>query len=127
MRLNKIRISDEFDKIDEHWRPQTLATVNEFALKAVKTGDAFVWHSHPDDDEIFLILKGHIAMHYLDDGAERIETFGPGELLKVPRGVLHRPVCEPDTELLLVERAELVNTGDAPTSEFTAPHVSGGR
>jgi len=123
MQLRKVSLNEKFGAIGEHWRPKTVATVNDFAVKLVKTGDEFIWHDHPDDDEIFLIVKGHIAMHYLDDGIEAVETFGPGELLKVPCGVQHRPVCEPDTELILIERADLVNTGSAPASEFTAPHA----
>jgi mannose-6-phosphate isomerase-like protein (cupin superfamily) len=121
--LKKIRLSEKFDSITELWRPKTVATVNEFAVKLVKTDGAFVWHDHPDDDEIFLIVKGSIDMQYTIDGEEHVETFGEGELLKVPRGMQHRPICAPGTELLLFERDEVVNTGSAPASEYTAPHA----
>jgi mannose-6-phosphate isomerase-like protein (cupin superfamily) len=124
MMLKKVRLSEKFETIDELWRPKTVAKVNEFAVKLVKTDGEFIWHDHPDDDEVFLIVKGSIDMHYLLDGEEHVETFGEGELLKVPRGMQHRPVCAPGTELILIERYELVNTGSAPVSEvYTAPHA----
>jgi uncharacterized RmlC-like cupin family protein len=60
-------------------------------------------------------------MQYRSDGEEYEEAFGPGELLRVPRGVEHLPVALPGTELVLFERADLVNTGDVENERRSAP------
>jgi mannose-6-phosphate isomerase-like protein (cupin superfamily) len=46
---------------------------------------------------------------------------GPNELYVVPAGVEHRPVADDEVELVIFEPAGVVNTGDAPASELTAP------
>ena len=63
-------------------------------------------------------------MHYLHDGIEDVETFGAGELLRVPRGVEHKPVAEPGTEMILFERAGVINTGNIHDDRFTAKPAS---
>ena len=75
----------------------------------------FTRHSHPDTDELFLVLSGRLTIR-LDDGDV---TLGPGQLYVVPRGVHHQPVSDDGAEVLLVEPSETVNTGDTP-SELTA-------
>jgi mannose-6-phosphate isomerase-like protein (cupin superfamily) len=115
--LKKVNIREKFASFDETWAPKIIASVNEFALKAVKLDGEFIWHHHDDDDELFFVMRGRIEMHYRADGAELVESFGEGELLKVPRGMEHKPVAAPGTELLLIERASTPNTGDVEGSE----------
>lgn len=110
--LRKVSLASAFDSFSETWSPRILARANEFALKAAKVEGEFVWHHHAEEDEIFLVVRGRIDMHYRSGEADRIESFGPGELLCVPRGVEHKPVAETGTEILLIERAETVNTGN---------------
>lgn len=110
--LQKVNVRERLDAFDETWAPRLLARVNEFALKAVKIDGEFVWHHHDVEDEIFLVLRGRIDMHYLLDDIECVESFGEGELLRVPAGVEHKPVAAPSTEMLLFERAETINTGN---------------
>jgi mannose-6-phosphate isomerase-like protein (cupin superfamily) len=118
--LTKINIRAKLDAFDDTWQPKILARVNEFALKAVKLDGEFIWHHHDSDDEIFIVVRGRIDMHYRLDGAERVESFGPGELLMVPSGVEHMPVAETGTEVLLIERADLLNTGNVVDSHRRA-------
>lgn len=115
--LKKVNIREKFDSFDETWAPKIIASVNEFALKAVKLDGEFIWHHHDDEDEIFLVMRGRIDMHYRVGGTELVESFGEGELLKVPRGIEHKPVAAPGTELLLIERAGTPNTGNVENSE----------
>ena len=78
----------------------------------VKIKGEFVWHSHPDTDDLFLVLKGRLTIK-LRDGDVHV---GPGELYVVPKGVEHCPVAEEEVQLLLVEPEGTPNTGDPSTA-----------
>ncbi len=101
--------------IEEPWSPRTVAVLNDYDVRVVRTQGEFTRHSHPDTDELFLVLSGRLTIR-LDDGDV---TLGPGQLYVVPRGVHHQPVSGDGAEVLLVEPSETVNTGDTP-SELTA-------
>ena len=109
--LRKVCVAEKFASFEERWSPKTLVVLNDYAIKAVKLEGPFLWHDHPEDDEVFYVLRGAVSMEYRIGGIERVERFGPGELLRVPKGVDHRPVADAGTELLLFERESLVNTG----------------
>jgi mannose-6-phosphate isomerase-like protein (cupin superfamily) len=78
----------------------------------VKVKGEFVWHSHADTDDFFLVLKGKLTIQLRDGDVE----LGPGELFVVPRGVEHRPVAAEEVHLLLIEPRGTPNTGDAATA-----------
>jgi mannose-6-phosphate isomerase-like protein (cupin superfamily) len=111
-----INLIDKFALIDEAWRPRIAAQANGQDIRLVKTDGLFPWHSHPDADEVFLCWKGHFAVHFRD----RIVDLAPGEMIVVPRGVEHRTESKCG-EVLIFEPSDVINTGDAATSEFTAP------
>jgi mannose-6-phosphate isomerase-like protein (cupin superfamily) len=100
---------------EEPWTPRTVAVLNDYDVRVVKTRGEFTRHSHPETDELFLVLKGSLTIR-LDDGEV---VLGPGQLFVVPRGVQHQPVSSEGAEVLLVEPSETVNTGDSP-GELTA-------
>jgi mannose-6-phosphate isomerase-like protein (cupin superfamily) len=118
--LKKVNIREKFDSFTDTWQPKILATVNDFALKAVKLDGDFIWHHHDEEDEIFIVVRGRIDMHYRVDGKEFVESFGENELLRVPRGVEHKPAAAPGTELLLIERTATPNVGNVSDSERRA-------
>ncbi|HEX2646186.1 MAG TPA: cupin domain-containing protein, partial [Candidatus Dormibacteraeota bacterium] len=80
-----------------------------YKLQVVKVEGEFVWHTHADTDELFLVLAGRLAVQLRD----RVVELGPGELFVVPRGVEHCPKADVETHVLLVEPMGTVNTGDA--------------
>jgi len=100
---------------DEPWSPRTVAVLNDYDIRVVKTRGEFTKHKHPETDEVFLVLKGSLTIR-LDDGDV---TLGPGQLYVVPRGVEHQPISRDGAEVVLVEPSTTVNTGDTP-SELTA-------
>ena len=100
----------------EPWSPRTVAVLNDYDVRVVRTQGEFTRHSHPDTDELFLVLRGSLTIR-LDDGEV---VLGPGQLYVVPRGVHHQPVSVDGAEVLLVEPSATVNTGDNP-GELTAP------
>ena len=100
---------------DDPWAPRTVATMNDYDVRVVRTQGEFTRHSHPDTDELFLVLRGALTIR-MDDGDVEL---GPGQLFVVPRGTPHQPVSPHGAEVLLVEPSATVNTGDTP-SHLTA-------
>lgn len=114
--MEKVNLDDKFGCFAEHWRPKIVATLNGQELKVVKFQGEFLWHQHDETDELFLAWKGHFRIEFRD----RTVTLGPGELIVIPRGVEHRPVAEHEVEVLLIEAAETVNTGNVVDERLTA-------
>jgi mannose-6-phosphate isomerase-like protein (cupin superfamily) len=110
-----VDLASVFATLGEPWSPRTVAVLNDYDIRVVKTRGEFTRHSHPDTDEVFLVLRGSLTIR-LDD--EEV-TLGPGQLFVVPRGVHHQPVSETGAEVILVEPSTTVNTGDTP-GELTA-------
>ncbi|WP_346427343.1 cupin domain-containing protein [Caulobacter sp. 17J65-9] len=107
----------KFAAIAERWRPRIAAQLNGQDVRLVKVQGVFPWHSHAEAEEMFLVWKGRFRVEFRD----RIVEMGPGEFVVVPRGVEHRTAADEEAEVLIFEPSEVVNTGDAPASEFTAP------
>ena len=112
---DRINLENALQQFSDHWSPRIVAELNGQHVKLAKFMGAFDWHSHPDEDEMFLVLDGEFVMEFRD---KRVELKA-GEMLVVPRGVEHRPVAEQECSVMMVEPAGLVNTGDAETSEKT--------
>lgn len=110
--MDSINLADKLAAFSEYWSPRIVAGFNGHDVMLVKVKGEFVWHSHPDTDDFFLVLSGRLTIE-LPDGAVHL---GPGELYVVPRGVDHRPVAAEETHLLLIEPAGTPNTGDPATA-----------
>lgn len=108
-------LAGKLEDIAEHWSPRIVAELNDYQVKLAKVEGEFVWHDHPDTDELFLVLHGQLTIDFRDGSVE----LGPGELTVVPRGVEHRPRAESECHILLLEPRGVVNTGDAG-GELTA-------
>ena len=113
--MDVIDLSDKLALFSDHWSPRIVAALNGQEVKLAKFIGAFDWHRHPDEDEMFLVLKGSFTMAFRDRSVEVHE----GQMLVVPKGVEHRPMAEEECSVMLVEPAGLVNTGDAEESEKT--------
>ncbi|MGA7710387.1 MAG: cupin domain-containing protein [Rhizomicrobium sp.] len=107
-----IRLAEKLDMFTDHWSPKIVSQFNGHDVMVVKVKGEFVWHSHPETDDFFLVLKGHLVIQ-LRDGEVKL---GPGDLYVVPRGAEHRPVAEEETHLLLIEPHGTPNTGDVKTA-----------
>jgi len=112
--MEKVTLADAFESIDERWNPHLAGELNGQAVKLAKAEGEFVWHSHADADELFLVTDGRLRIEFRDDDA----VLEAGELIVVPRGTEHRPVAEPEAHILLFEPAGTRNTGDVE-SELT--------
>jgi mannose-6-phosphate isomerase-like protein (cupin superfamily) len=107
-----ISLKEKLGAFSEHWSPKIVAQFNGHDVMVVKLKGEFVWHSHAETDDFFLVLKGNLVIQ-LRDGEVRL---APGELYVVPKGVEHRPVAEEEVHLLLIEPHGTPNTGDPATA-----------
>jgi mannose-6-phosphate isomerase-like protein (cupin superfamily) len=113
----KVNLADRLASFSDHWSPRTVAKYNGHDVMVVRVEGEFVWHSHPDTDDFFLVLSGELDLELRD----RTVTLKPGELFIVPREVEHRPVARRgEVHVLLIEPSGTPNTGDAATA---APHI----
>ena len=115
--MNKINLTQQLERIAEHWRPRTAGEFNGQEIKLVKFQGEFVWHQHDETDEVFLVWRGRFRMELRDRTIDLLE----GDMLVVPRGVEHRPVADDEVEVLLFEAAETRNTGNVVDERLTAP------
>ena len=107
-----MNLAEKLGGFSDHWRPRIVAAYNGDDVMVVKLDGPFDWHSHPETDDFFLVLRGTLDIELRD----RTVTLGPGELFVVPAGVEHRPVARGEVELLLIEPAGTPNTGDPATA-----------
>jgi len=99
--------------LSELWSPRIIAEVDDAYIKVAKIKGELTWHSHDDEDELFLVLKGQLRIEMEDHVVELRE----GEMFVVPKGVRHNPVAAEECHLLLVERKSTLHTGDEITSK----------
>ena len=107
-----VNLNEKLALFSEHWSPKIVADFNGNDVMVAKVKGEFNWHSHPDTDDFFLVLKGRLTIKLRDGDV----VLGPGEMYVVPKGVEHCPVAEEETHLLLIEPAGTPNTGDAATA-----------
>ncbi|MEO4046533.1 cupin domain-containing protein [Pseudomonas sp. CAU 1711] len=112
-----INLRQKFALLTERWSPRVVAEMNDYQFKVVRLQGDFVWHSHAETDEAFLVLEGQLHIDFRD----RLVTLNAGELFVVPRGVEHKPYAEQEVLLMLIEPRGVANTGDAG-GEYTAPN-----
>nr|WP_314140774.1 cupin domain-containing protein [uncultured Rhodococcus sp.] len=101
-------VDDALSKIEKPWQPHRLVSVNDYDVKVVKLLGEFVWHTHPDTDEMFFVHSGELTIQL----RERDVVLGPGDVFVVPAGVEHCPKADEEVSALLFERSGTVNTGD---------------
>ena len=116
MNKTAINLEDKLTKISEHWSPKIIAQLNDYHFKLAKVQGEFVWHTHAETDEVFIIIEGELQIDFRD-GPVRLKK---GEMVVVPKGVEHRPVATRECHILLVEPVGTINTGDAG-GDLTAP------
>ncbi|EKJ70362.1 hypothetical protein FPSE_09579 [Fusarium pseudograminearum CS3096] len=99
----------------EKWSPRLVASINDHDVKVAKIDGAFIWHAHPDSEELFYLLSGKLTMEI--QGEEPV-VMKEGDIYVVPKGVTHKPVAE-NAVIMMVEREGTANTGDQTDSERT--------
>ena len=117
MKFQPINFEEKLLKFSEHWSPKIIAQLNDYHLKLAKVQGEFVWHDHPETDEVFIVVKGQLKILFRDGNV----LLNEGEMFVVPKGMEHKPVAENECHILLIEPAGTVNTGDVKDG-LTAPN-----
>ncbi|MFI5940045.1 cupin domain-containing protein [Streptomyces uncialis] len=104
-----VNLADKLSLFSELWSQKKVAVLNDYEVKLAKLKGEFVWHTHEDTDELFLVISGRLTIQLR--GADVV--LEPGELFVVPRGVEHCPMADEETAILLFEPTGTLNTGDA--------------
>lgn len=99
--------------LSEYWSPRVIAEVDDTYIKVAKVMGSLAWHSHKDEDEFFLVLKGQLQIE-MDD---RTVELGEGDMFVVPKGVRHNPVAELECHIMLIENKSTLHTGDTVTDK----------
>lgn len=110
-----VNLAARLATFSERWSPRVVAQMNDVQFKLVKMQGDFVWHSHEDTDEVFLVVKGEMEIGLRD----RDVVLREGEMFVIPRGVEHITRAREECHALIVEPTGVVNTGDAG-GELTA-------
>ncbi|MCB1644610.1 MAG: cupin domain-containing protein [Pseudomonadales bacterium] len=109
MNYDPVNIKSKLALFDERWSPRVIAEMNDYQFKLAKAEGEFVWHDHPDTDEVFIVIEGELVIEFRDGSV----TLNPGEMFVIPKGVEHKPFAKGLVHILLVEPKGVVNTGDA--------------
>lgn len=102
-------IAEKLSLVSEHWSPKVVARLNDYEIKVVKLKGEFVWHTHDDTDELFLVVDGELTIQLRDGDV----VLRPGQMYVVPRGVEHCPIADGEVHAILIEPVGVVNTGSA--------------
>ena len=106
--MESINLQEKLSKFSDHWAPKVIAEMNDYQFKLVKVEGEFIWHNHPDTDEVFIVIEGEMKIEFEDGTVE----LSQGEMYVVPKGVMHKPVAENECKIMLVEPRGVVNTGE---------------
>lgn len=116
MPIKVINFHNKFELFSDQWKPKIIAQMNENHFKLVKIQGEFVWHNHVETDETFIVISGEMGIHLRD----KTISLTNGEMVVIPKGVDHKPFARHECQILLIEPAGTVNTGNE-IGDFTAP------
>jgi len=115
MTVEKINLSEKFAKLPaDDYAVRLVAKMNNYDFKIVKFKGDFIWHSHPETDETFIIMEGTLVMNFRD---RKVEVHA-GEMIVIPKGVEHKPSSKSGYKAILIEPEGVSNTGNV-RSEIT--------
>ena len=108
--IKPINIMNKFSLFNELWTPKIIGELNNQYVKICKLKDDFVWHSHKNEDELFLVFKGTLVIDFRNQKTIEVKE---GEILIIPKGVEHRPHTNGEIVFnLLFEPKTTLHTGD---------------
>jgi len=117
MRYVAVSIAGKFKKFSEVFQPKVIAKMNDYEFKLARVKGDFVWHSHAETDETFIVIEGEMVIDFRD-GKVALKS---GDMFVVPRGKEHKPFAANECKIMLIEPAGTVNTGEAG-GDLTAPN-----
>ena len=112
-----INIKEKLNKFNDHWSPKIIADFNNHDIKLVKVKGEFILHKHDETDEVFIILEGVLKIKFKD----KIQIINKGEMIVIPRGENHKPFCDKECKILIIEKKNTINTGNN-FNDLTSPN-----
>ncbi|WP_367990003.1 cupin domain-containing protein [Vibrio sp. NTOU-M3] len=103
-----INLKGKFNLFNEHWSPKVVGELNDYQIKIAKFKGEFIWHSHSETDELFLVVSGKMKLALPDETVDLAE----GDLYVVKKGVEHKPIAEEECHIMMIEPRGTLNTGD---------------
>lgn len=119
MPYEAINLARKFDAFSDRWQPYVVAEMNDYQFKVAKLKGDFIWHTHADTDETFLVIDGRLRIDFRDGSVH----LSAGEMFVVPRGVEHKPYAEDEVKLMLIEPKGVRNTGEEGGDRTAADDV----
>lgn len=119
MEAQVINFEEKFGKFKEQHSYKLIARMNNYHFKLIRVQREFIWHRHPETDEVFLVIDGELRI----DLRDRVLQLKKGEMTVIPKGVEHKPSCKTECKLLLIEPEGTLNTGDAGDSSLTSTEL----
>ena len=119
MNTKVINIADKFSQFTDLWAPKVIARMNDYHFKLARIKGEFIWHSHQETDELFIIMQGEMTIHLREQDVKLKE----GEMFVVPKGVEHKPIAKQECQIMVIEPAGTINTGDAGGEMTTQDEV----
>ncbi|MBW6420474.1 cupin domain-containing protein [Rhizobium sp. XQZ8] len=102
-----INLAEKLERIPDFWQQRVIAEMNDYQFKLVRIEGDFIWHDHPETDEAFFVIEGHLRIDFRDGSV----TIGPGEMFVVPKGIEHKPFAEKEVRMMVIEPRGILNTG----------------
>ena len=110
--IASVNLRRAFDDVVDFWSPKVVGKVNDQFIKVAKVKGEIAWHSHGDEDELFLVVKGQLRIQF--EGGKEV-LLDEGDFCVVPKGVLHNPVAAEECWIALIETVTTKHTGDVVT------------
>ena len=105
-----MNVMDAFDEVKDYFSPRIISEVEDMFVKIARIkGEDIPWHSHDNEDELFLILEGQMYMHIEGSSSFLMQK---GDMYVVPKGVRHRVFSEHECKIMLIEKMTTSHTGD---------------
>lgn len=114
-----INFANKLAQFSDLWSPKIVSQMNDYHFKLVKIKGDFIWHDHPETDEVFIVIQGRVTIHLRDGNVELNE----GEMYVVSKGVEHKPYADEECHILLIEPVGTINTGEAGGELTTEDNV----
>ena len=104
----KINFNEKYSKFSDYWAPKVITEMNNYQFKLAKIRGDFVWHSHEETDETFIVIKGMMEIHLRTE----IIKLNSGELYVVKKGIEHKPFAKKECHIMIIEPKNISNTGN---------------
>ena len=106
-----INIKEKLSMFSEYWNPKIVGELNDDKVQVAKLKGEFHWHHHENEEELFLVIKGKLLIHFRD----RTVEINEGEFVIIPKMVEHKPEASNEVHIILIEPKTTLNTGNKKT------------